>query len=94
MPENQTLSPQDHAREMAHVGAVHRLAMTAVQRPDLRKAEAQARIELAAAIIAFDEVEDRIANGEKIHSLQEQVNVELATTAYRTALMNFLRRES
>src|SRR5699024_3547265 len=47
-----------------------------------------------AAIIALDEVEERIFSGEPIHSLHEQMLVEEAKNAYAQALANLLRRQA
>ncbi|MFF1880219.1 hypothetical protein ACFVVC_01955 [Pseudarthrobacter sp. NPDC058196] len=80
--------------EAQRVAAVHRLAMSKAFHPDLRRAEAQARVQLAAAVMAMDEVEDRIAAGEKIHSLYEQAAVERAKEAYAQALADLVRGQS
>ncbi|MCR1163187.1 hypothetical protein NEK97_17120 [Paenarthrobacter sp. UW852] len=42
----------------------------------------------------MDEVEDRIAAGEKIHSLYEQAAIERAKDAYAQALADLIRGES
>lgn len=77
--------------EAQRVAAVHPLAISKAFHPELRRAEAQARVQLAAAVIAMDEVEDRIAAGEKIHSLYEQAAIERAKDAYAQALANLVR---
>lgn len=87
-------SAEERAQELAQVDAVHRLAKAKMVHPALGRAEAQARVRLAAAIIAMDAVDERIANGESIHSLQEQAGVELAGRAHQQALANLLRGES
>ena len=84
----------DLGAEAQRVAAVHRLAMRRAFHPELRRAEAQARVQLAAAVMAMDEVEDRIAAGEKIHSLYEQAAVERAKDAYAQALADLVRGES
>lgn len=98
MSDTQTVSPvpapEGSAREAGRIDAVHRLAMARKIHPELGRSEAQARVSLAVAILAMDEVDERIANGEKIHSLQEQANIELASRAYQQALANLLRGES
>ena len=72
--------------EEQKVSAVYRLGVMSEKRR-----VADARLELAAAILAMDAVDDRIESGEKIHSLQEQAAVELAKNAYAQALANLLR---
>ena len=89
-----TTSEPDLDAEAQRVAAVHRLATSKAFYPELRRAEAQARVQLAAAVIAMDEVEDRIAAGEKIHSLYEQAAVERAKDAYAQALADLVRGES
>lgn len=75
------------------VDAVHRLAMSKAVCPELVKAEDEARVRLAAAIIALDDIEERISFGELMHSLYEQTMVEQAKNEYAQALANLLRRE-
>ncbi|MDO5865179.1 MULTISPECIES: hypothetical protein [Paenarthrobacter] len=87
-------SEPDLDAEAQRVAAVHRLATSKAFHPELRRAEAQARVQLAAAVMAMDEVEDRIAGGEKIHSLHEQAAVERAKDAYAQALADLVRGES
>ena len=84
----------DPEAEAQRVAAVHRLGISKAFHPELRRAEAQARVQLAAAVMAMDEVEDRIAAGEKIHSLYEQAAVERAKDAYAQALADLVRGES
>lgn len=77
-------------QEAARVGATFRLAFAAKQHPELKRAEAEARLDLAAAIMAMDE-----ADGDPMrHSLQEQAEVEAATDTYADALANLLRGEA
>lgn len=81
--------------EEEKIDATQRLAMNRAVAPELAKAEAQARLSLAAAIIALDEVEERIhINGEPIHSLIEQARVEQAKDEYAQALANLVRRKT
>lgn len=77
--------------EASRVAAVHRLAMSRDRFPELRRTEAQARRDLAAAVIAMDEVDDRIAAGENTHSLNEQAAVEQAKDRYAQALADLVR---
>ncbi|MDW6058116.1 hypothetical protein SAZ11_08435 [Streptomyces sp. FXJ1.4098] len=79
--------------EEQKVAAVHRLSVMSERHPELKRRVADARLELAAAILAMDAVEERIQAGEKIHSLQEQAAVELAKNAYTQALADLLRGE-
>lgn len=60
---------------------------------ELVEAEAKARVRLAAAIIALDDIEERISLGEPMHSLYEQMLVEQTKNEYAQALANLLRRE-
>ncbi|MFK0244526.1 hypothetical protein ACIQUM_07495 [Amycolatopsis azurea] len=77
--------------EVARVGACAALAFSRRTRPVLRRAEAAARVDLAAAIIAMDAADDRIAAGENVHSMNEQAAVEEALRAYAQALANLVR---
>ncbi|MYR59140.1 hypothetical protein GTY54_23845 [Streptomyces sp. SID625] len=72
------------------VAAVHRLSVTSERHPELNRRVADARLELVAAILAMDAVEERIQAGEKTHSLQEQAAVELAKNAHAQALADLL----
>ncbi|QXV57430.1 hypothetical protein [Amycolatopsis sp. TNS106] len=81
-------------REAARVSAVAALAFARQTHPELRRAEATARIDLAAAIIAMDATDDRIAAGENLHSMNEQTAVEEALRVYAQALANLVRREA
>ncbi|MFI8089116.1 hypothetical protein ACIF9R_12475 [Streptomyces sp. NPDC086080] len=79
--------------EEQKVAAVHRLSVMSERHPELKRRVADARLELAAAILTMDAVEERIQAGEKIHSLQEQAAVELAKNAHAQALADLLRGE-
>ena len=79
--------------EEQKVATVHRLSVMSERHPELKRRLADARLELAAAILAMDAVEERIQAGEKIHSLQEQAAVELAKNAHAQALADLLRGE-
>lgn len=79
--------------EEQKVAAVHRLSVMSERHPELKRRVADARLELAAAILAMDAVEERIQAGEKIHSFQEQAAVELAKNAHAQALADLLRGE-
>ncbi|MFJ1733261.1 hypothetical protein [Streptomyces sp. NPDC088254] len=79
--------------EEQKVAAVHRLGVMTSKHPKLKSRLADARLELAAAILAMDAVEERIQAGEKIHSLQEQAAVEQAKNAHAQALADLLRGE-
>lgn len=96
MTEPQELSQlaSEQKREMDRAGATFLLGLRRISHKDLLRAEAQARLDFAAAIIAMDEVDDRIAAGEKIHSLNEQAAVERAKDAYAQALANLVRGET
>lgn len=80
--------------EAARVGATFRLAFAGKQHPELRQAEAAARLDLAAAIMAWDEAEDsdEVRAGRR-HTLHEQNDVALAKSAYAQALANLIRGE-
>lgn len=69
--------------------AMLRLSMARDSYRDLVQAEAEARLDLAAAILAMDEAEDQPAR----HNLVEQQAVNDALTAYGQALANVLRGE-
>lgn len=84
----------DLEAEARKVGATHRLATMRLRNPELSSAEAQAKLVLAAAIIAMDEVTDRILAGEAVHSMDEQVAVERAKDAHAQALADLLRGET
>lgn len=79
--------------EEQKVAAVHRLGVMSERHPELKRRVADARLKLAAAVLAMDAVEERIQAGEKIHSLQEQAAVELAKNAHAQALADLLRGE-
>lgn len=62
--------------EEQKIDAVHRLGVMSERHPELKRRVADARLELAAVILAMDAVDERIQAGEEIHSLQEQAAVE------------------
>ena len=78
--------PSDTSR----VAAIARLASARKQHPELGREEADARVDLAAAIIAMDEAADVPGH----HNLVEQVAVEQAKDRYAQALANLIRGES
>ncbi|MEV0445762.1 hypothetical protein AB0I84_40425 [Streptomyces spectabilis] len=80
--------------EEQKIDAVHRLGMMSERHPELKRRLVDARIALAAVILAMDAVEERIQAGEKIHSLQEQTAVEQAKSAHVQAVADLLRGES
>jgi len=84
---------QNH-REAIRVNAIARLSFARQLHPELRRAEATARVDLAAAIVAMDTVENRVEAGEKRHSLNEQAAVEQATRNYAEALARLIRGEA
>ena len=84
------LTVEEHEREMARVGAVSRLAFARKQNPELVKAEAQARVNLAAAILAMDEAADQPGR----HNLFEQAAVEIALQEFGRALADLVRGEA
>ncbi|MFD8609488.1 hypothetical protein [Streptomyces sp. NPDC059631] len=67
--------------------------MMSERHPELKRRAADARLDLAAAVLAMDAVEKRIRAGEKIHCLQEQAAVELGKNAHAQALADLLRGE-
>ncbi|AUG29430.1 MULTISPECIES: hypothetical protein [Microbacterium] len=71
------------------VSAMNRLAFARAQNRDLLQAESDARIDLAAAIMAMDETADRPGR----HNLVEQQAVNDALTAYGNALADLIRGE-
>ncbi|MFM9540007.1 hypothetical protein [Streptomyces turgidiscabies] len=79
--------------EEEKIAAVHRLSMMSERHPELKRRVADARLELAAVILAMDAVDERTPAGEKIHSLQEQAAVEQAKNAHAQALADLLRGE-
>ena len=89
--EQHTVAEEGALLEAPRIGALARLGFVRQQHPALRRAEAAARLDLAAALIALDTVEDRIAAGEMIHSANEQVAVEQKARAYTRALADLLR---
>jgi myo-inositol catabolism protein IolC len=79
--------------EEQKIDAVHRLGTTAERHPELRRRVADARLELAAAMLAKRAIDERIQAGEKTHSLQEQAAVEQAKNAHAQTLGDLLRGE-
>ena len=84
--------------EAARVGAVFRLMMMRERHPDLGRREAEARLELAAAIIAMDEADEAAAavtqGMPQRHTLHEQAAVERAKNAYAQALADLVRGDA
>lgn len=93
-PQESNQLTEEQEREAARLGAAYLLGHRRMAHKELVRAEAQARLGLAAAIIAMDQVKERIAAGEKIHSLNEQAAVELTKNAYAQALADLLRGEA
>lgn len=79
--------------EEQKIAAVHRLSVMSERHPELKRRVADARLELAAVILAMDAVDERIQAREKIHSLQDQAAVEQAKNAHAQALADLLRGE-
>lgn len=75
--------------EAMRVQAVYRLATMRRARPDLGRAEASARVQLAAAILVMDEAADKPGR----HNLQEQQQVNQCMEVYAQALADLLRGE-
>lgn len=71
------------------IQATFRLAMHSKACPDLKRAEAQARLRLASAIIALDDAHLSDAQ----HTFMEQAAVENALSEYGNALASLLRKE-
>jgi hypothetical protein len=80
----------DVEHEVHKVSAIARLAFAREAHPDLRKAEAEARVNLAAAIMAMDSAYDLPGQ----HDLNEQMLVERTKHAYAQALANLVRGEA
>lgn len=90
--DTETTTPVASQSEDAElVGIAYTLTVRKTQYPQLVRAEAQARLRLAAAIAALDETEDRIEAGMAIHSLNEQLAVERAKDDYAQALADLVR---
>lgn len=85
-----TAAPDHLATDALRVQAISQLAFAREQYPDLGRAEASARLDLAAAIIAMDEAEDVPGR----HNLQQQLNVNNALHAYGQAIADLIRGES
>lgn len=94
----ENLSPVDQ-KEVARLDAAHVLGMRRLRAKETRgeatralvHAEAQARLDLAAAIIAMDDKDELIAAGQPLHSLNEQAAVEIAQHKYTSALADLVR---
>lgn len=84
------------SNQLGETQAVVRLAFVRQKYPELVRAEAAARLRLAAAIIALDEVEDRHQDRSHpgLYSLAEQAEVEAAKEQYVCALADLLRGEA
>lgn len=82
-------APDASSVEAQRQNAVHRLALAHQSNPALYRAQARARVDLAAAILAMDDA----AAVPGRHNLNEQLAVENALTAYGQALANLLRGE-
>lgn len=82
-----------YEHEAARANATMRLAFARIAAKDLGRAEAQARLDLAATIIALDEAE-ALADENQTHTLHEQLAVETAKNDYAQALADLLRREA
>lgn len=86
--------------EMLRVQAISRLAFARKLHPDLNRAENDARVNLAAAILALDETQEKAdahnaAGAEfSMHTLNEQSAVESAILAYSQALAALVRGEN
>ena len=84
------LTEEETAIEMSRIGAMSRLAFARKQSPELVRAEAQARVDLAAAIMAMDEAEGIPGR----HNFIEQANVEIASRKLLFALADLIRGEA
>lgn len=78
------------ATESERISAIARLAFARQRHTDLSRAEAAARVELAAAIMVMDEAADVAGR----HNLAEQAAVNVALTAYGQALADLIRGET
>lgn len=81
------MSTDQHRRMQANF----RLTHAHKAHPELGRAEAQARLILAAAIMEWDQAEEEASDSQ--HTLVEQAEVERATHAYVQALADLLRGE-
>ena len=87
------IPPAPEADPAAQISAVFCLATQDRLHPGLRRAETQARLALAAAIMAFDQRLE--ACGDDLsHTLHEQAAIEEAKTAYAQALADLVRGET
>lgn len=75
--------------EARRVQATARLAFARETHPELHRALASARLDLAVAIIAMDETEDIPGR----HNLQEQAAVNSALLAFGQAMADLIRGE-
>ena len=85
-PEDPAVSTETEA---ARMNATFALVTSGGEHPELRRAAATARLDLAAAILAMDAAEG--IHGR--HNLHEQMAVEAALRAYGQALADQLRGE-
>lgn len=88
-----TIPPAPEADPATQIGAVFRLATQDTLHPELRRAETQARLALAAAIMAFDQKLEA-CDYDLSHTLHEQAAIEEAKTAYAQALADLVRGET
>lgn len=79
----------DNEQATAEVCATFTLGMHRQRFPELTRAEAQARLRLAAAIMSFDELSEAGEN-----TLFAQARIETETINYRDALADLLRGET
>lgn len=89
-PKEGPMAVSPEISEAARVGATARLAFARQQHPELVRAEAQARLDLAAAIMAMDDAADLPGR----HNFNEQVAVEQAKDHYAAALADLVRGEA
>ena len=80
----------DLGQEAYRVQATYRLAFARGTHPELHRAMADARLDLAAAIIQMDEAGDVPGR----HNLQEQAAVEHALRAFGQAFADLIRGEA
>lgn len=85
-----TDGPIEPTVDAGRVQAIVRLAFARMQHPELSRREAEARLDLAAAIIAMDEAEDRVGR----HNLHEQAAVNSAQLALGEAIADLIRGEA
>ncbi|WP_247040255.1 hypothetical protein [Arthrobacter rhizosphaerae] len=85
-----TTQPENTSDDARPVNATFTLTMRGRHRPELRRAEAQARLRFAAAIHSMYAAEDVPGH----HNLNEQAAVELAKDAYAQALADLIRGDA